>query len=429
MRAMMGGSRCCPEHKERVVELFCNMCKMCICTICPLLGTHQGHTVRLIEEAAQNMKNLTSRCLKQLDQKKNHILGNIQHIELAAADLKAHTLASIESLTVKFAELRLLLDEEEKLSKKFMEDKTKLALWAYDSHIESCREHISNIDNFSSRTRCIEHQTDAITLIKEYVFAEEEMLRHMSPADQIHPVPVTFGHIENYFNSFTEAIKISVKEPLGKRLKNSIFSSPSVASHLKPGSLVEIKSYADRSLFLKDGRCPTLNPDTMHSRLRLSDDLLTVYCAWFGRFNSGEPQRFDKLLQVMSRDCFYSGSHYWEVDLSQAGQGWWIGITYPSIKRKGDSEYSRLGWNIGSWCIKRYEHEHWAFHKGERTPLHLDITPERVGVFLDYESGVLSFYDVTSGMKMLHTFRCKFTESVYPALRLWGGSITMHRLN
>lgn len=166
----------------------------------------------------------------------------------------------------------------------------------------------------------------------------------------------------------------------------------------------------------------------MHPKLRLSADHLTVYCTWLSKFNASHPKRFDRLMQIMSRDAYFSGAHYWEVDVLKAGQGWWIGIAYSSIQRKGDTELSRLGWNSGSWCIKRYDCEHWAFHKGERKAIRLDNSPERVGVFLDYESGVLSFFDVTAGMRHLHTFRCRFTEPLYPAVRLWEGSITVYRL-
>ncbi|KAM4807938.1 tripartite motif-containing protein 14-like [Rhinophrynus dorsalis] len=429
MREVVSGRRRCSEHTERAVELYCQLCKVCVCTLCPLLGAHRGHQVTLLQQEALMKKKLTSRCLEQLDQKKNYVFGNIQHIEQAAADLKARTLASKESLTGKFTELRLLLDEEEKLSKKFIEDQAKIALWAYDAQIESCQEQLSIIDKFAVRIRSIEQQHDSVKLIQDYLAAEKDIQRQMSPAEQWHPVPVTFDHVENYFSSYIEAIKSYLKDPLAKRLNKDVFTSLNVNSNQKPGSLIKTKSFVHRSLFLKHARCPTLDPDTMHSKLRLSEDRLTVHCAWIGKFNSNHPQRFDKLLQVMSRDSFYSGRHYWEVDLLQAGQGWWIGVTYPSIQRKGDSEFSRLGWNSGSWCIKRYDHEHWAFHKGERTPLLLDVPPERVGVFLDYESGVLSFFDVSSGMKLLHTFRCRFTEPLHPALRLWDGAITMCRLN
>lgn len=182
------------------------------------------------------------------------------------------------------------------------------------------------------------------------------------------------------------------------------------------------------NVFPTDARSPTLDLNSLHPRLILSEDRLSVSCCWRRKFYPSSPQRFDRLWQALSRDCFSAGSHYWEVDLLQAEEGWWIGAAYPSLKRKGDSELTRLGWNRASWCIKRFDFEYWAFHNGERVQIRTEDDPDRVGVFLDYEAGILSFYNVTHGMSHMHTFRSKFTEPVYPALRLWKGTITMYQL-
>lgn len=166
-----------------------------------------------------------------------------------------------------------------------------------------------------------------------------------------------------------------------------------------------------------DARSPTWEYDSIHPGLKLSDDHLAVSCNWRRIFYPCCPQRFDKLWQVLSRDAFLSGSHYWEVDLLHAGAGWWIGTAYPSIGRKGDSEACQLGWNRASLCLKKFDLEYWAFHKGERIPILIEDDPDCIGIFLDYEAGILSFYSVTDGMAHLHTFRRQFTEPVYPALR------------
>ncbi|XP_040273310.1 tripartite motif-containing protein 14 isoform X1 [Bufo bufo] len=428
MGEMRRRTRWCLEHRERPLELFCKACRVCVCTLCPLLGAHKGHPVTLIQQEATHKKILTSRCLEQLDQKRNHVLGNIHHIEQAATDLKAHTLASKDMLTVKFTELRLLLDEEEKLAKKFIEDKAKLALWAYEGQTESCHDQLCAIDKFKVHVTKIRQQPDALQLIQDFTAVEKEIKSHAVPAEQLHPVPVKFEHVEKYYSAFIENLKSSIKGPPAIRIQKDAIDGPSSRSTQNPGKLIKTATYGNRSSLLKYARTPTLDLDTMHPKLRLSEDLLTVQCAWLGKFNANHPPRFDKLMQILSRDSYFSGSHYWEVDVLQAGQGWWIGITYPSIQRKGDTELSRLGWTSGSWCIKRYDYEYWAFHKGERKVIHLTNPPEKIGIFLDYESGVLSFFDVTSGMKHLHTFRCRFTEPLHPALRLWAGSVTMCRL-
>lgn len=166
----------------------------------------------------------------------------------------------------------------------------------------------------------------------------------------------------------------------------------------------------------------------MHARLRLSADRLTVSCGLLGRLGPAPAMRFDKLWQVLGRDCFAAGRHYWEVDVQEAGIGWWVGAAYASLRRCGASPAARLGCNRQSWCLKRYDLEYWAFHDGQRSRLRPRDDPDRLGVFLDYEAGVLAFYDVSGGMSHLHTFRAAFQEPLYPALRLWEGAISISRL-
>ncbi|XP_025046561.2 tripartite motif-containing protein 14 isoform X2 [Pelodiscus sinensis] len=367
-------------------------------------------------------------CLKELELKKKQEFGNIRHIEQAVNDLKAHASASKACLAGKFAELRLLLDEEERLTKKFIDEKTQRALMVYDQQMESCQERIQIVESFSDKVRQIQQQSDSIQLLQDYTATEKEIQEQRAPAQQWHPVPMSFEHVLNHTKGFVRAIQSIVQKPLEARLKEDIFSSLNATSKKEPGTLLKTISTVDRSLFLKHARSPTLEFDSLHPRLCLSEDRLTVSCSWRKRFYTYSPQRFDKLWQVLSKDAFFSGSHYWEVDVLHAGQGWWIGAAYPSIKRHGDSETCRLGWNRASWCIKRFDLEYWAFHKGERTLILTDDDPERIGVFLDYEAGILSFYNVMGGMAHLHTFRCKFTEPLYPALRLWEGAITICKL-
>nr|XP_025046561.1 tripartite motif-containing protein 14 [Pelodiscus sinensis] len=297
-------------------------------------------------------------CLKELELKKKQEFGNIRHIEQAVNDLKAHASASKACLAGKFAELRLLLDEEERLTKKFIDEKTQRALMVYDQQMESCQERIQIVESFSDKVRQIQQQSDSIQLLQDYTATEKEIQEQRAPAQQWHPVPMSFEHVLNHTKGFVRAIQSIVQKPLEARLKEDIFSSLNATSKKEPGTLLKTISTVDRSLFLKHARSPTLEFDSLHPRLCLSEDRLTVSCSWRKRFYTYSPQRFDKLWQVLSKDAFFSGSHYWEVDVLHAGQGWWIGAAYPSIKRHGDSETCRLGWNRASWCIKSILNNH-----------------------------------------------------------------------
>uniref|UniRef100_G3R1B8 B box-type domain-containing protein n=1 Tax=Gorilla gorilla gorilla TaxID=9595 RepID=G3R1B8_GORGO len=51
----------CPEHGDRVAELFCRRCRRCVCALCPVLGAHRGHPVGLALEAAVHVQGLEYR--------------------------------------------------------------------------------------------------------------------------------------------------------------------------------------------------------------------------------------------------------------------------------------------------------------------------------------------------------------------------------
>uniref|UniRef100_G1S4Z5 Tripartite motif containing 14 n=1 Tax=Nomascus leucogenys TaxID=61853 RepID=G1S4Z5_NOMLE len=368
-----GGGWRCPEHGDRVAELFCSRCRRCVCALCPVLGAHRGHPVGLALDAAVHVQKLSQECLKHLAIKKQQHADNITQIEDATEKLKANAESSKTWLKGKFTELRLLLDEEEALAKKFIDKNTQLTLQVYREQADSCREQLDVMNDLSSRVWSIGQEPD----------------------------------------------------PVQRLQMNCQLSDP---SSTKPGTLLKTSPSPERSLFLKYARTPTLDPDTMHARLRLSADRLTVRCGLLGSLGPVPALRFDALWQVLARDCFAAGRHYWEVDVQEAGAGWWVGAAYASLRRRGASAAARLGCNRQSWCLKRYDLEYWAFHDGQRSRLRPRDDLDRLGVFLDYEAGVLAFYDVTGGMSHLHTFRSTFQEPLYPALRLWEGAISIPRL-
>ncbi|XP_012624487.1 tripartite motif-containing protein 14 isoform X1 [Microcebus murinus] len=418
----------CPEHRDRVVELFCRRCRLCVCALCPVLGAHRGHPVCLALEEAMHVQKLSQECLKQLATKKQQEVGNITQIEDAEEKLKAHAESSKTWLTGKFSELRLLLDEEEVLAKKFIDKSTQLVLQMYREQAESCREQIDIINDLSNRVWSISQEPCPVQRLQAYTATEQEMQQQMCLGELCHPVPLSFEPVKSFFQGLVEAMRSTLQTPMDVRIKENMNCQLSGSSSTKPGTLLKISPSPERSLFLKYARTPSLEPDTMHARLRLSADRLTVRCGLLGRLGPAPAPQFDALWQVLGRDCFAAGRHYWEVDVQEAGAGWWVGAAYASLRRHGSSAAARLGCNRQSWCLKRYDLEYWAFHDGQRSRLHPREDPDRLGIFLDYEAGVLAFYDVTGGMSHLHTFRATFQEPLYPALRLWEGTISIPRL-
>lgn len=167
-----------------------------------------------------------------------------------------------------------------------------------------------------------------------------------------------------------------------------------------------------------DARTPCLEPDTMHARLRLSADLLTVRCGLLGRLGPAA-LRFDAVAgaepRLLRRRPPLLGS-----GCAGGGRRLVVGAAYGTLRRHGASDAARLGCNRQSWCLKRYDLEYWAFHDCQRSRLR-PADPDRLGVFLDYEAGVLAF-DVTDGMSHLHTFRAAFQAALPGPAALGRGS-------
>ncbi|XP_049337295.1 NLR family CARD domain-containing protein 3-like [Astyanax mexicanus] len=150
----------------------------------------------------------------------------------------------------------------------------------------------------------------------------------------------------------------------------------------------------------------SLDPDTAHPWLSLSEGDRKVLFLRERQSCPDNPERFNIHAQVMCRERL-SGRCYWEADWRV-----WVAIsvTYEGILRKGKTEY--FGSNEKSWTLICTDHRCIARHITDT-----EIRPlpsKRIGVYLDHEAGILSFYSVSSRtLRHLHTFHTTFTEPVY----------------
>ncbi|OCT59618.1 hypothetical protein XELAEV_18001040mg [Xenopus laevis] len=126
------------------------------------------------------------------------------------------------------------------------------------------------------------------------------------------------------------------------------------------------------------------------------------------------PQRF-QTPQALSTRSFSSGRHYWELEVHQSGS-WRVGVAYPSIERRGDQSW--IGNNNKSWCLCRGCNTYSVRHDWKDTYLAHVPSCRRIRISLDYESGRLSFYELSEPIRHLHTFTATFTEPLHAAVWL-----------
>ncbi|XP_073699815.1 NLR family CARD domain-containing protein 3-like [Garra rufa] len=164
----------------------------------------------------------------------------------------------------------------------------------------------------------------------------------------------------------------------------------------------------------------TLDPNTAHAQLTLSKENKTTSCVKDQQPHPDHPERFKSLEQVLCKESL-TGRCYWEADWSGWGH---VAVTYKGINRKGGID-CRFGLNEKSWCLYFSDTIYTAWHNNVSTNIPSSSSPSnRVGVYLDWSAGILSFYSISNAHTITHiyTFNTTFTEPLYAGFRLYPDS-------
>ncbi|XP_078143010.1 NACHT, LRR and PYD domains-containing protein 3 [Centroberyx gerrardi] len=172
----------------------------------------------------------------------------------------------------------------------------------------------------------------------------------------------------------------------------------------------------------------TLDPNTAHRNLFLSEDNRKVTVVEEEQPYPDHPERFDYWYQLLCRNGL-TGHCYWEVERKGLIH---IGVTYRGISRRGTSVDCWIGGNEKSWSLYCSDDYYSAWHNNRRTDIRSSSSDsDRVAVYLDWSAGSLSFYRVSSDTLIhIHTFHSTFTEPLYPGFGLWsefGSSVSLVR--
>lgn len=170
----------------------------------------------------------------------------------------------------------------------------------------------------------------------------------------------------------------------------------------------------------------TFNPKNLNLNLILSEDhrQVTSVSIWpFKCCNNG----------ILDSKCFSSGKYYWEVNVSEKN-AWILGVYTRKRTLKFDvrrcksqpNGYHRYKPQKGYWVIGLQHGSRYSIFEDSSnqdptvlnpfvaTPLH------RVGVFLDCEEGIVSFFNVTNHGSLIYKFsQCCFSQPAYPYFNPW----------
>lgn len=152
----------------------------------------------------------------------------------------------------------------------------------------------------------------------------------------------------------------------------------------------------------------TLDLDTANPDLLISSDEKRMRCGYERKDIPNFHQRFDGWWCAVGMEGLGSGRHYWEAEVGE--RDWRLGVAKESALRKG---FKSLNTDTGYLSLRLERGSELKALTVPFTSLPPYLIPEKVGIYLDYDHGQLSFYDVDKHIH-IYTYNECFKEKLYP---------------
>uniref|UniRef100_A0A673JII5 E3 ubiquitin-protein ligase TRIM21-like n=1 Tax=Sinocyclocheilus rhinocerous TaxID=307959 RepID=A0A673JII5_9TELE len=362
----------CQKH-DRPLELFCRDDQTCVCVICTVTK-HKTHNNSQLIKTQTDVQQMIQDRMKKIEQ--------IQHsVKLRKVSLYIQKADSVELFT------------------------------SLIHSIESCQSELLEV--MEQKQKAAENQAEE--LIKELEQEITELERRNTELEQ-------FSHTEDHLHLLQ--IYPSLCSPLDTKIWAGICINTCVSVETLRRALTQLQKTLDEKLsqtgsftdsYFTINVDVTLDPDTAHPELILSEDGKKVRHGNIKQYCPDSHKRFDKYMIVLGNEGFSSGRFYFEVQVKGKTQ-WSLGVARESINRKGTLN---LCPESGNWTLWQSNAKEYKACESSPVSLTLNVKLQKVGVFVDYEEGLVSFYDVESRSHIYSFTGQSFTDKLYPLLSPW----------
>ncbi|XP_073347816.1 uncharacterized protein [Pagrus major] len=397
----------CSRHDE-VMKIFCRTDQQTICILCSM-DEHKGHdTVSAAAERTERQRELevSRQNIQQRIQDREEDVKVLQQ-EVEAINGSADKAA--EHSEKIFTELIRLMEKRRSEVKQQVRSQQETEVSRVKELQEKLEQEITELKRKDTELKKLSHTEDHNQFLHNYPSLSALSESTHSSSINIRP--------RRYFEDVTAAVS-EVRDKLQDVLRETwtnISLTVTEVDVLLSNPQPENKT---RAGLLRYSREITLDPNTAHTKLLLSEGNRKATRMSQHQSYSSHPDRFTYWPQVLSRESL-TGRCYWEVE--RRGRNVEVAVAYKNISRAGSSYECWFGRNDKSWSLDCDDNSYKFHHNDVQTPVSGPVS-SRVGVYLDHSAGILSFYSVSETITLLHRVQTTFTEPLYAGVWVWSES-------
>ncbi|XP_056406195.1 E3 ubiquitin-protein ligase TRIM62-like [Hyla sarda] len=375
--------RKCPSHQKTLTYYCCDE-NACICISCLLNGGHKEHQVININEAFKKKTETLRSLMTKGASIKEEVEEHIQSLQMHKQSMLAKKEILTEQVQVTFKDIEKQLDG---LAKRILckitrrGEQTSLSISDLIQQLDIRKDELSRKMCYMEKL-C--NLTDPLSLLQDqgaeakYTFDQEDTCKFESVVKMMTAVD------DMDENMVSKMVQMGLSEIMG---------NVSITKYFPANKAAEI----------------LLDVNTAANNVFVSGDLKTVSCSELNQGRPETPQRFEEC-KVLSTRSFTSGQHYWDMDTCKSG-GWRVGVAYASVERRGPLAF--IGKNKKSFGLRRLGDSYFLRCNDNEIRINHKAMCEKVRVYLDYNAGQVSFYELSDPITLLHTTNTIFTQPLH----------------